>query len=182
LHLIASCPDSETLSVSQKNQEDLEDFGNRVADELLLTRDDIEQLGDYYTALSTLKTVWLLLRWMDEEREEDICDRFDVGPGDVFRLTESAQWLLYATQSIAEVFQYKKLTFFLEGLRCRVRYGIKDELVELASLKGIGRVRARILFGHGYQRLPDFKNVDADKLGRIKGIGLALARDILKQI
>ncbi len=181
LHLICSCPDSETLNVGKKDQEDIEDFGNKVADELVLTRDDIQGMQDYYTSLGVLKTVWLLLRWMDEEREEDVCERFDVGPGDVFRHTESAQWLLYAAQSIAEVYQFRKLSHFLEGLKNRVRYGIKEELLELASLKGIGRIRARILFAHGYHKLTDFKDASEEKLGKLKGIGPALAKDLLKQ-
>jgi len=118
---------------------------------------------------------------MDEEKEEDVCERFDIGPGDVFRLTESTQWLLYAAQSIAEVYQFKKLSHFLESLKIRVRYGIKEELLELASLKGIGRIRARILFRHGYKKLSDLNKASEDELGKIRGIGLALAKDILKQ-
>lgn len=182
LHLVCSCPDSERLSVGKNDYEELDSFGDQVQDELLLTRDDIESLGDLYAALGVLKTVWLLVRWMEEEREEDLCDRFNVGPGDVFRHTESAQWLLYSAQSIAEVFQFKKLTFFLEGLRNRVRYGIREELLELASLKGVGRVRSRLLFANGYEKLADLRSATAEELGRIRGIGPALARDILKQL
>ncbi len=181
LHLVCSCPDSETLSVGKTDLEELEDFGNKVADELALAREDIEATQDHYTALAVLKTVWLLLRWMDEEKEEDICERFNVGPGDVFRHTESAQWLLYAAQSIAEVYQFKKLTHFLDGLQSRVRYGIKEELLELASLRGIGRVRSRILFNKGYKNITALGKLTAEDLGHIKGIGLALARDILRQ-
>jgi helicase len=181
LHLVCSCPDSERLSAGKKSQEDLEDFGNKVADELILTRDDIQSMQDYYTSMSVLKTVWMLLRWMDEEKEEDVCERFDIGPGDVFRLTESTQWLLYAAQSIAEVYQFKKLSHFLENLKIRIRYGIKEELLELATLKGIGRIRARILFKHGYEKVSDLSKASEDELGRIKGIGLGLAKDIIKQ-
>jgi helicase len=63
-----------------------------------------------------------------------------------------------------------------------VRYGIKEELLSLTKLKGIGRVRARILFQHGLEKPADLKNVSAEQLGGIKGIGLALARDILQQL
>ena len=182
LHMVACCPDSEMLSVGKKGLEDLEYFANKVEDELILTRDEVSQLEDYYTALGIMKTVFMLTRWMDEEKEEDICERFDIGPGDIFRHTESCQWLLYAAQSIAEVFRFKKLTHFIEDLRNRVRYGIKEELVDLTRLKGIGRVRARILFEHGYKKSADLKHLPAENLGAIKGIGLTLARDILKQI
>jgi len=62
-----------------------------------------------------------------------------------------------------------------------VRYGIKEELLELATLRGIGRIRARILFRHGYEKISDLGKASEDELGRIKGIGLGLAKDILKQ-
>ena len=99
----------------------------------------------------------------------------------MFRHTESAQWLLYSAQSIAEVFHFTKLTFFLEGLRNRVRYGIKEELLELAALKGIGRVRARILFAHGIHTNAGIRQAGEKLLAGIKGIGPALARDLLRQ-
>ena len=182
LHMIATCPDSEMLSVGQKDMEDMEDFLTKVEDELILSRDDVSMLEDHYTALGVLKTVKLLLRWMNEEKEEEICEAFGIGPGDIFRHTESAQWLLYAAQSIAEVFHFKKLTFFLEDLKNRVRYGIKEELLDLTRLKGIGRIRSRILFDHGFQKPADLKNATVDDIGKIRGIGVALARDILQQI
>lgn len=182
LHLVASTPDSEMLSVGKKGQDELENFIMHVEDELIISREDVAELNDYYTSLAVLKTVYLLTRWIEEESEEDICERFDIGPGDIFRHTESAQWLLYSAQSIAEVFQFKSLTFFLEDLRNRIRYGIKEELLDLTRLKGIGRARARILFGHGFKRSVDLRTTTEENLGKIRGIGLALAKDLLKQI
>lgn len=182
LHLIACTPDSEMLSVGKKDHEDLEDFILKVEDELIVNRNDVAELNDFYTSLAVLKTVMLLSRWIEEETEEDICERFDIGPGDIFRHTESAQWLLYSAQAIAEVFQFKKLTFFLEDLRNRVRYGIKEELLDLTRLRGIGRARARILFSHGFKKSSDLKNISQDNLAGIKGIGASLARDLMSQI
>jgi helicase len=182
LHMVICCPDSEMLSVGKKNYDELEYFANQVEDELIITREEVAVLEDYYTALGVMKTVMMLTRWMDEEKEDELCERFDIGPGDIFRHTESAQWLLYAAESIAEVFRYKKLTHFIEDLRNRVRYGIKEELLALTKLKGIGRVRARILFQHGLEKPADLKKVSVEKLGDIRGIGLALARDLIKQI
>ncbi len=60
---------------------------------------------------------------------------------------------LHAAGMIAELLHYKKMTFDLEALRLRVRYGIKEELLELAALEGVGRIRARMLFKHGYHTL-----------------------------
>lgn len=181
LHMIATCPDSETMSVGKKDMDDLEDLLIKVEDELILTRDEVAVLEDHYAALGILKTVKLLLRWLNEEKEEEICEAFDIGPGDIFRHTESAQWLLYAAQSIASVFQFRKLSSFLEDLKNRVRYGIKEELLDLTRLKGVGRIRARILFDHGFQKAGDLKNASAEDIGQIRGIGIGLARDIIQQ-
>ena len=95
-------------------------------------------LQDVYTYYATLKTMWLWSRWIDEDKEETMCDDFNVGPGDIYRHVESAGWLLHAAGMIAELLHYKKMTFELEALRLRVRYGIKEELLELAGLGRCG--------------------------------------------
>ena len=139
-------------------------------------------LQDVYTYYATLKTMWLWSRWIDEEKEETMCDDFNVGPGDIYRHVESAGWLLYAAGMIAELLHYKKMTFDLEALRLRVRYGIKEELLDLAALEGVGRVRARMLFKHGYHTLADLKPATAAHLASIKTIGKSLADSIVQQI
>lgn len=182
LHLIACCPDSEMLSVSKSDGEELESLINKVEDELILSPDDLPMLQDAYTYYAILKTMWLLTRWIDEEKEETLCDEFNVGPGDIYRHVESAQWLLYAAGKIAELDHYKNLSFYLENLCRRVRYGIKEELLELASLHGVGRIRARQLFAHGYHKLSDLKSANESALTSIKTIGKTLAHDILMQL
>ena len=140
------------------------------------------QLQDVYTYYATLKTMWLWSRWIDEDKEEDMCDDFNIGPGDIYRHVESAGWLLHAAGMIAELLHYKKMTFDLEALRLRVRYGIKEELLGLASLEGVGRVRARMLFKHDYHTLSDLKPATASHLASIKTIGKSLAESIVHQI
>ncbi len=182
LHLIACCPDNEMLSVSKSDYEELEGLANKMEDELVLSPRDLSMLEDAYTFYATLKTMWLLGRWIEEEKEETLCDEFNIGPGDIYRHVESAQWLLYATGSIAELYHYKKLKFNLENLRQRVKYGIREELLELASLHGVGRIRARQLYSHGYHKLSHLKSVAENSLASIKTIGKSLARDIIIQI
>lgn len=182
LHLMACCPDSEMLSVGKTDYEELESLANKIDDELILSPHDLPMLQDSYTFYATLKTMWLLGRWIEEEKEETLCDDFNVGPGDIYRHVESAEWLLYAAGCIAELYHYKKLSFNIEDLRHRVRYGIRPELLELASLKGVGRVRARQLYVHGYHKLADLRSVSESSLGSIKTIGKSLAHDILEQL
>lgn len=182
LHLMTCCPDSELLSVGKADYEVLEEFAAKCEDELFMGEKDIAMLEDMYTHFSTLKTTWMLDQWISEEKEESICDAFGIGPGDIYRHIESAQWLLYAAGLIAELFHYKNLTFTIGHLRNRIQYGIKEELLDLVTLKGVGRVRARNLFHKGYKNLSDLKFIDEEILASIKTIGRSLARDILHQI
>lgn len=182
LHLLTCCPDSELLSVGKSDYELIEEFTSKCEDELVMTQEDVAMLEDMYTYFSTIKTTWMLDQWISEEKEESICDAFGIGPGDIYRHTESAQWLLYAAGLIAELFHYKNLTFTIEHLRNRIRYGIKEELLELIALKGVGRIRARHLFHKGYKNFTDLKFVDQETLASVKTIGRSLARDILHQV
>jgi helicase len=181
LHLMTCCPDSELLSVGKADYELLEEFAAKCEDELIMTENDVAMLEDMYTYLSTIKTTWMLNQWIDEEKEDNICDTFGIGPGDIYRHTESSQWLLYAAGLIAELFGFKNLTFTLDHLRNRIKYGIKEELLDLTSLKGVGRVRARALFHKGYKKMADLKLANVDELAAVKQIGRTLARDLVQQ-
>lgn len=182
LHLITTCPDSVLLTnVGKKMLEDLEIFASHHQDELLLNEYDWNDYENFFHYMSTLKTTWLLSQWIEEEKEESICDQFNAGPGDIYRVTETTQWLLYAAGCIAEHLRKKSLTFQFQDLRNRVRYGIREDILEITRLKGIGRVRARILFNQGYSKINDFKHASSDQLGSIKQIGKSLAKDIITQ-
>ncbi len=182
LHLMCSCPDNSLLNVGKKDLEDLERFASEHSDEFILTPENHPQFEDVYAYLSTVKTTWMLFQWIEEGKEEMICDQFNVGPGDVYRHVETVQWLLYAATNIAQLFHHKKLTFQLGNLRNRIRYGIKEELLELISLKGIGRVRARVLYNHGFKKLADLKHASLDKLAALPHIGKTIAQDIFAQL
>ena len=66
----------------------------------------------------------------------------------------------------------------LESLRARVVYGIKEELVELVRVRGIGRVRARALYKNGIKTLDDLASVPVEKLAKIDKIGPVNAENI----
>ncbi len=74
------------------------------------------------------------------------------------------------------------MTFLLGNLRNRIRYGIKEELLELAQLKGVGRIRARRLHDKGLTHFALLKRATFEELSRVDKIGKTLAKDILKQI
>lgn len=181
LHLACCCPDSEMLSVGKKDYEELEDFHYKIEDELIVSDEEITVLEDSYTFYAILKTVWMLHKWVDEAKEETLTEMFNVGPGDIYRHVESSQWLLYGASAIAELMRYGKLSTTIDKLRRRIRYGIKEELLELTALKNVGRIRARMLFQNGYHKPADFKFATPEQIANIPGIGMSVARDIILQ-
>jgi len=182
LQMICATCDMSLLAVNKKDYSSLDEFIACNSEELLILPEDVESREDYLGYLAQIKTTAMLEGWINEEKEDLICDSFGIGPGDIRRHVDTAEWLLYAGCIIAELFGKKDLVFILEGLRSRVIYGIKEELLELVSLKGVGRVRARNLFRKGYKKITDLKFASSAELAKINQIGPKLAEDIIKQV
>lgn len=136
---------------------------------------------DYDFFLSEVKTATLLDDWITERTEEEVTKKFGVGPGDVRRLTDQAEWLLYSMAELGKIFAKKKVRD-LTRLTIQVQYGVKEELLELISLKGVGRVRSRALFRHGYRTLRDLQKASPNELAGIASIGPAVAKKIKEQL
>jgi len=70
----------------------------------------------------------------------------------------------------------------INDLMLRVQYGCKKELLNLVSLKGIGRIRARSLFDEGFKTVNDLRGVPLKRVAEVKNIGMGIAKSIKKQI
>ena len=179
IHLMACCPNGPRgSSVGKKLAEDLQIFLSEYHDDLIFTPDNCNEMDDYYTFMASIKSTWLISEWINEEREDSLCDKFNAGPGDIYRHVDDTQRLLYAAGTIADLFRMKKLTFDLENLKARVRYGVKDDLVELVKLKNVGRVRARLMHNNGIKKITDLDFITAEQLAKIPQISKKLAEEI----
>ena len=136
---------------------------------------------DYDFFLAEVKTATLLDDWMTERSEEEVTKKFGIGPGDVRRLTDQAEWLLYSMAELGKIFNKKKVRT-LTRLTIRVQYGVKEELLELISLHGVGRVRGRALFQRGYTTLRELQKATPNELAAIPSIGPSLAKKIKEQL
>ncbi|MFC1704166.1 DEAD/DEAH box helicase [Candidatus Omnitrophota bacterium] len=181
LCVICTTVDMELLTVTKTDFDKLEVF-SEVNDLLPQALDDGYGFLDPSVRLSIIKTLWMLIDWISEEKEDVICDRFNVGPGDIRRIIDTAEWLVYSAQSIAKLFEFKNALLPLDNLKQRVKYGIKEELVDLALLKGIGRIRARNLFKKGFKKLEDIKRAEISELIKTPKVAEGLAKDIKQQI
>ncbi|MDD5745802.1 MAG: DEAD/DEAH box helicase [Candidatus Omnitrophica bacterium] len=178
LYLTCSVPDMITLALSKTDIDKVMPFAdaNKEYFDLPLPLSE-----DYSSHLAKIKTVWLLCRWMEEEKEELLCDFFGIGPGDVHRFVETAEWLLYSSVELAKLFKIPN-TKPLNDLRTRMRYGVKAELVELVNLRGVGRLRARNLFNSGCKTIPQIQAASLEKLQSVPMIGKEIAAAIKKQV
>ena len=73
------------------------------------------------------------------------------------------------------------LTAMLNPLVMRVRYGIREELMPLASLRNVGRKRARTLFNAGFTGVGKILEADFRDLDALPGIGPQLAASLKEQ-
>jgi helicase len=138
-------------------------------------------IEDYDFFLAEMKTASLLDDWMAERTEDEVTKKFGIGPGDIRRMTDQAEWLLYSMAELGRIFNKKKVRS-LTRLTTRVQYGVKEELLELISLRGVGRVRGRALFKSGFKTLRDLQKADPNDLSRIPTIGSSLAVKIKEQV
>ena len=102
--------------------------------------------------------------------------------GDVHRFVQSAEWLTYAAAEISKICNSTGHIPFLHNLRSRLRYGVRSDILELVSLKGVGRVRGRMIHNHNLVNLPDLYKVPIEELARIPTIGTSIAQSIKKQL
>ena len=136
---------------------------------------------DYEIFLSSLKTAHLLLDWIEEIPESEICSRYGVGPGDIRNIVETAEWLLYSMRELARIYRFD-LVKDINDILLRVKYGCKKELLDLVRLKGVGRVRARALYRAGFKTVNSLRGVPIERIASIPSIGKKIALSIKKQI
>lgn len=182
LHMLCCCPDSPILHFGKSDAEEIQNFAANCQDEFIMTKETLPMLEDYMLNLSIIKTTLLLAGWIEESREEELCDGFNIGPGDIYRHVETVRWLLQASLIFAELFEFKKLTGLLGNLESRVRYGIKEELLALCRLKGVGRVRGRQLYVKGFKTPADLKAASVEELAKVPKIGRSLAKELHDQV
>ena len=84
--------------------------------------------------------------WVNEKREQELFKDFGLAPGMLFNKTRILEWLAYSTIELSKVLGEQRHLLPAKKLSLRIKYGVREELLQLVELKGIGRVRARKLF------------------------------------
>ncbi|MDH3361825.1 MAG: DEAD/DEAH box helicase [Nitrosopumilus sp.] len=173
LHLITNCEEFfPKFSLRQKDYESASLMIENNSSELL------EPISEYDCSRSLLA----LQAWITESSELSLSDSLGIESGDMHRMTENADWLVYCLREISKHVKRADLLEELGDLRNRIAYGIREELLDLVQIKGIGRVRSRILYKHGVKNLDDLRKIPVSKLAKIDKIGLTLADNIKTEL
>jgi helicase len=173
LHVIADSPDFyPKLSLRKTDYDQLSIMIQRRRNELLYP------ISEYDCS----RSFWALCWWIEEMTEKVLSDRIGVEPGDMHRIVETANWLIYSLYEVAKLLHREDLMPELYNLRTRIRYGVKEELLPLVMLEGIGRVKARALYSAGFTDVPKIAKASQAKLSNVSKIGPTVAEKLKHQL
>ncbi len=148
----------------------------------LLIENNSSELLEPISEYDCSRSLIALHSWITESSEISLSDNLKIESGDMHRMVETADWLLYCLRELAKQLERADLLEELDTIRKRIVYGIREELLDLVKIKGIGRIRARTLYKHGIKNLDDLSEIPVKKLAEIDKIGSTLADNIKSQL
>jgi helicase len=168
-HLVSRTPDMYELYLRSGDREEYTMLAYERESEFPGEMPSEFEEGRFEDWLSALKTARMLEDWAGEVDEDEIAERYGVGPGDIRGKVDTAEWLLGAAESLASELDLQTVADVREA-RKRVQHGVGEELIDLAGVRGVGRKRARRLFDAGIETRADLREADKSVvLGALKG-------------
>jgi len=168
-HLVSRTPDMYQLYLKSGDRETYEEeLFERETELLGRTPSEYDDVA-FEEWLSALKTARMLEDWASEVDEDRIAERYGVGPGDIRGKVDTAEWLLNAAERLAGELDLSNVVAVREAKK-RVEDGVREELLDLTGVRGVGRKRARRLFEAGVESRADLRTVDKSVvLGALRG-------------
>ncbi|WP_435177515.1 ATP-dependent DNA helicase [Halorussus sp. AFM4] len=168
-HLVARTPDMYELYLRSGDREEYTELAYERESEFLGSMPSEFEDHAFEDWLSALKTARLLEDWASELDEDEITERYGVGPGDIRGKVETAEWLLNAAERLAGELGLDSGPAIREAKK-RVEYGVEEELLDLAGVRNVGRKRARRLYEAGIESRADLREADKSVvLGALRG-------------
>ncbi|MFC4359745.1 ATP-dependent DNA helicase [Halobium salinum] len=158
-HLVCRTPDMYQLYLKSGDREEFTElFYERETELLGVAPSEFDDVA-FEDWLAALKTATMLEDWATEVDEDRIAERFGVGPGDIRGKVDTAEWLLGAAEQLAGTLDLGVNVAVREAKK-RVQYGVREELLDLAGVRNVGRKRARRLFEAGVESRADLREAD----------------------
>jgi len=162
------------LSVRTKEYDDIQSALAKYEDNLLFVEPSAYDF-EYDDFLSSIKTAMFMQEWCDESDEESLLEKYNIRPGEVRAKLDIGDWLLYSCIELGKILALKDLLKEMNKARTRLKYGVREELIPLLKLKGVGRVRARKMFRYGLKTIGDVKKADLGSLSQLVGKKTAMS-------
>lgn len=158
-------------------------FALRQSDESNLANDIDRYLPAAYSESIHMcgRSILALNSWINEATDLHLSDKLGVEAGDMHRMIETADWLLYCIRELAGEIHRGDLLERVDVLRQRVKFGIRADLLELVRIRGIGRVRARALYKNNIRSAADLQKTPLARLAKISKIGPSIAKSLKSQ-
>jgi len=180
LTTIAMTPDFERVRVTRYKELIQEAQALADAGEIPPPPSELEVEIDDFAWLRAVKIAMILHSWINEVEEDKIIELYGIGMGDLANIIDTATWLIHAASRVCSTAGLSDHARELEVLTLRVEKGVKRDVVELAKIRGVGRVRARALYNAGYRTIEDVARADPRRLSAIPSIGPRIAEEIIK--
>src|SRR3989338_4258846 len=133
----------------------------------LLDDKEIGMLENDFEAVEKFKTAKVLNAWVNEASEAQVMEKFDLPPGVLHSRVRNSEWLFYCLQEIAFLLNQTSAYRNAKILSRRVKHGVKEELLDLCRIRGIGRHRARKLWDNGVKSAEQLKAADREDVKKI---------------
>ncbi|WP_340818814.1 ATP-dependent DNA helicase [Methanolobus sp. WCC4] len=185
LHLICKAPDMRQLYMRSGDYEVINDIVLAHSDEFAEIPPRSKEI-DYEFFLAEVKTALLIQDWIGEKTLDYITKKFNVGEGDVHAIADIAEWLMHSMSRLSGLIapemssENADISSHTALLEKRIHYGASPELIELVSIRGIGRVRARKLYDNDIKTVDAIKSSGLERVSEL--IGPKTARKLFKEI
>jgi helicase len=144
--------------------------------ENFLDKNGIEDYSE--ESYKAAKIAMIFLDWIEEIPIRNIEDKYNIGYGDIQSRSSTLEWLLYSMARLAQMFR-PEAQRRCDMLALRVREGIREEIVSLTTIPGIGRVRARRLYVAGLRTPKEVARSTVERISSIFGFSQKLATSII---
>jgi len=178
LHLLSSTPELRPLSRVKKG--DKERVEITAATEDFYTDIPSSYEKGFKEFLNEVKTAKVLQAWINERSEKAMNEAYSVTPGEIHGKTQRSEWLLYALKQLLHIKKRKKQRKMISNLHQRIKHGVKEDVLTLLKLRGIGRVRARKLKNNDVRTIKDLKKISYQRLSGI--LGAKTAKSLFEQV
>jgi len=180
IHLLSSCLELRPYPSVRKGDYDLLEETEAKHYDSLLSRETLGLDSDYDLSFSILKLTMAFMEWLDEKDENYLYEQYGITPGDFYGKLQIMDWLCYCSSEISNILGMRENLRIMQKVRRLLKYGVNEELLQLVSIKNIGRKRARLLYNNNIRSVSDIRQSSLSKLSSL--LGEKTARSIRKMV